>query len=129
MNALRNRVMLIGKLGADPEIKQLNSSPGAAPRTLAKFSLATDEVYRNAQGEKVTETQWHSITAWGRLAEIAAQYLTKGREVAVEGKIVYRSYEDAQGNRRFSTEIVINDLLMLGQKPKAETELDPLLVA
>lgn len=110
MNALRNKVQLIGNLGNDPEIKSLENG-----RKLAKFSLATNEVYRNAKGEKVTETQWHNVIAWGKTAEIIEQYLSKGREVALEGKLTSRSYETASGEKRYVTEVVANELLMLGK--------------
>ncbi len=110
MNALRNKVQLIGHLGQDPEIINLDSG-----KMLAKFSVATNEVYRDANGEKVTDTQWHNIVAWGKTAEIVAQYLGKGNEVAVEGKLVHRSYESKEGEKRYITEIRCNELLMLGK--------------
>ncbi|MDT8347324.1 MAG: single-stranded DNA-binding protein [Flavobacteriaceae bacterium] len=110
MNALRNKVQLIGNLGNDPEVKSLDNG-----RKLAKFSLATNEVYRNAKGEKVTETQWHNVIAWGKTAEIIEQYLSKGREVAIEGKLTSRSYETASGEKRYITEVIANELLMLGK--------------
>ena len=110
MNALRNKVQLIGHLGQDPEIINLDSG-----KTLAKFSVATNEVYRDANGDKVTDTQWHNIVAWGKTAEIVAQYLVKGNEVAVEGKLMHRSYESKEGEKRYITEIRCNELLMLGK--------------
>ena len=110
MNALRNKVQLIGHLGQDPEIINLDSG-----KMLAKFSVATNEVYRDANGEKVTDTQWHNIVAWGKTAEIVAQYLAKGNEVAVEGKLMHRSYESKEGEKRYITEIRCNELLMLGK--------------
>ena len=79
--------------------------------------MATSEVYRNAKGEKVTETQWHNLVMWGKLAEIAEKHLTVGKEVAVEGKLVNRSYNDKEGNTKYITEIQVNELLMLGVKP------------
>ena len=111
MNTLRNKVQLIGNLGNTPEIITLDSG-----KKLAKFSIATNENYKNAQGEKVTETQWHNIIAWNKTAEIAERFLEKGKEVAVEGKLTTRSYNDKDGNKRYVTEVVINELLLLGTK-------------
>lgn len=111
MYALRNRVQLIGNLGAKPEVK--NTENG---KKLAQFRLATSETYRNAKGEKVTETQWHRIVIWGKLAEVAEKYLDKGREVVIEGKLVSRSYNDKGGNKKYITEVQASDLLMLGSK-------------
>ncbi len=108
MNALRNKVQLIGNLGKDPEVIELENGG-----KLAKFSIATNENYKNAKGEKVTDTQWHNIVAWGKTAEIVENYLTKGKEVAVEGKLVNRSYENKEGEKRYVTEIRCNELLML----------------
>jgi single-strand DNA-binding protein len=110
MNALRNKVQLIGHLGNDPEIVNLESGT-----KLAKFSIATNETYKNAQGEKVEDTQWHNIVAWGKTAEIVESYLTKGKEVAIEGKLTNRSYETKTGEKRYITEIKCNELLMLGK--------------
>ncbi|HTM94058.1 MAG TPA: single-stranded DNA-binding protein [Flavisolibacter sp.] len=111
MYALKNKVQLIGNLGQNPEIKTLDGG-----KKMAKFSLATSEVYRNAHGEKVKETQWHNIVAWGKVAEIVEKYLTKGSEVAVEGKLTNRTYNDKEGNKKYFTEIQVNELLMLGEK-------------
>jgi single-strand DNA-binding protein len=110
MNAIKNRVQLIGNLGQDPEI--VNMENGGK---LAKFSIATSETYKNAKGEKVEDTQWHNIVAWGKTAEIVENYLTKGKQVAVEGKLVHRSYETKEGERRYITEVKCNELLMLGK--------------
>jgi single-strand DNA-binding protein len=111
MNTLRNKVQLIGNLGNNPEIITLDSG-----KKLAKFSIATNETYKNAQGEKITETQWHNVIAWNKTAEIVENYLEKGKEVAIEGKLTSRSYDDKEGNKRYITEIVVNELLMLGSK-------------
>ena len=108
---LRNKVQLIGNLGNDPEIITLESG-----KKLAKFSIATNEMYKNAQGEKVTDTQWHNVIAWNKTADIIEQYVTKGKEVAIEGKLMSRSYEDTEGVKRYVTEVVCNELLMLGSK-------------
>jgi single-strand DNA-binding protein len=111
MNSLRNRVYLIGRLGSDPEIKQLNGG-----KTLAKFSLATNENYTDAEGKKVKETQWHNLVAWGSTAKTAEKYLKKGSEIAIEGKLIHRNYEDKGGNKKFITEVQVNEFLMLGGK-------------
>ena len=111
MNSLRNKVQLIGNLGVKPEIKILESG-----KKMAKFSIATNETYKNAQGEKVTDTQWHNIVAWNKTAEIVEMFLEKGKEVAIEGKLTTRSWDDENGNKKYITEIVCNELLMLGSK-------------
>ena len=87
-------------------------------KKLARFSIATDEVYQNATGEKVTETQWHTLVAWGKIADVAEKYLEKGSEVAVEGKLVHRNYLDKEGNKKYVTEVQVNELLLLGGKPR-----------
>ena len=111
MSTLRNKVQLIGNLGNDPEIIALESG-----RKLAKFSLATNESYKDVNGEKQTKTDWHNIVAWGKTAEIIEKYVTKGKEVAVEGKLITRNYETKDGEKRYITEVVCNELLMLGSK-------------
>ena len=111
MNALRNKVQLIGNLGKNPEIITLDSG-----KKLAKFSIATNENYKNAKGEKITDTQWHNVIAWNKTAEIVEKYLVKGNEVAIEGKLTTRSYEDKTGEKKYITEIIVNELLMLGNK-------------
>ena len=110
MNALRNSVHLIGNLGQDPEIVTLENG-----NKLAKFSIATTDSYKNAEGEKVDDTQWHNIVAWGKTAEIVENYLVKGKQVAIEGKLTHRSYETKEGEKRYFTEIKCNELLMLGK--------------
>ena len=111
MNTLRNKVQLIGNLGNAPEIITLDSG-----KKLAKFSIATNDSYKNAQGEKVQDTQWHNIVAWNKTAEIVEKYLDKGKEVAIEGKLTTRSYDDKDGKKHYITEVVCNELLMLGNK-------------
>ena len=113
MNSLRNRVVLIGHLGSSPESKTLESGT-----SLTRFSLATTESYKNEKGEKISETQWHNLVAWGKVAEIASKFLDKGKEVAVEGKLVSRNYSDKEGIKRYITEIVVNDLLLIGSRSK-----------
>ncbi len=108
MNNLRNRVMLIGNLGQDPEIKTLESG-----KKVVHFTIATNDAYKNNDGQKVEETTWHNIVAWNGLAERAGKFLKKGREVAVDGRLVYRSYEDKKGVTKYITEIVLNEILLL----------------
>mgnify|MGYP001558007071 CR=1 FL=1 len=108
MNALRNKVQLIGNLGMDPEIKILDGG-----KKLAKMSIATNETYKNNKGEKVTETQWHNLIAWGKTAEICEKFLKKGSEIALEGKLVNRNYTDKEGIKRYVTEIEVSEILML----------------
>jgi single-strand DNA-binding protein len=110
MNALRNKVQLIGHLGNDPEITNLDSG-----KKLAKLKLATNETYKNDSGEKITDTQWHNVVAWGKTAEIIEKYVTKGKEIAIEGKLTHRSYEDKNGEKKYFTEVVANELLLLGK--------------
>ena len=109
MYAMKNKVQLIGNLGQAPEVKTTETG-----KKLAQFSVATNESYHNSEGEKVTETQWHHVVAWGKLAEIVEKYLSKGKEVAIEGKLVNRNYTDKQGVKHYITEVVAIDLLMLG---------------
>jgi single-strand DNA-binding protein len=111
MSTLRNKVQLIGNLGTQPEIITLESG-----KKLAKFTMATNESYKNAKGEKVTETQWHNIVAWGNTAHIIEQYVKKGEELAIEGKLTSRSYDDKDGHKKYITEVVANEILMLGKK-------------
>jgi single-strand DNA-binding protein len=111
MYTLKNKVQLIGRLGNDPDIKTLDGG-----KKLVRLNLATNEVYRNAQGEKITETQWHNVIAWGKVADIAEKYLKKGSELAVEGKLINRTYNDKEGNKKYATEVHINELLLMGEK-------------
>lgn len=111
MSTLRNQVQLIGHVGQDPEIKSFEGN-----RKLANLTIATNENYKNDKGEKVEETQWHRVTAWGKTAEIVEKYVTKGKEVAIEGKLIHRSYEDKNGDKKYVTEIVLSELMLLGGK-------------
>lgn len=110
MNTLRNKVQLIGHVGNEPEITNLESG-----KKRAKFSLATNETYKNDNGEKITETQWHPVVAWGKAAEIIEKYVSKGKEIAIEGKLSHRTYDDKNGDKRHTTEVVVNELLLLGK--------------
>jgi single-strand DNA-binding protein len=111
MKTLRNRVQLIGNLGNDPEIIQTESG-----KKIAKFNIATNEVFKNGDGERETNTEWHRVVCFGKTAEIVENYISKGREVAIEGKLTHNSWEDKDGNKRYSTEVVCNELVMLGGK-------------
>ena len=110
MSKLRNKVQLIGNLGNDPEILDLDGG-----KKLAKFSIATNDSYRNGAGEVVKDTQWHNVVAWGKTAEIIEKYVTKGKEIGVSGKLTSRSYETKEGEKRYTTEVVCNEVLMLGK--------------
>ena len=112
MNALRNKVQLIGRLGKDVEVMTFDDG-----KVKAHFPVATNEVFKNKEGEKVERTQWHDVVTWGGLAEVAGQHLKKGLEVAVEGRLSYRTYEDGEGHTRYITEVVANEMLMLDRKP------------
>jgi single-strand DNA-binding protein len=115
MYALKNKVQLIGNLGNAPLVK--NTENG---KKLARFSIATNETYRGRTGEKLTETTWHNVVAWGKVADIAEKFLTKGKEVAIEGKLINRNYIDKDGIKRNVTEIQISELLLIGsEKPAA----------
>ena len=111
MKSLRNKVQLIGNLGADPEIVSLDSG-----KLRAKFSIATNETYKNDNGEKITDTQWHNVVAWGKYAEIVKKYVKKGKEVAIEGRLNLRSYETKESEKRYITVITVNELLLLGKQ-------------
>jgi single-strand DNA-binding protein len=109
MRTIRNKVQLIGNVGNSPETKTLENS-----KKVASFSLATNEFYRNSQGDKVEQTQWHQIICWGNTAEIVEKYVAKGREIAVEGKLSNRSYEISDGSKRYISEIIASEILLLG---------------
>ena len=111
MYSLRNKVQLIGILGKKPEVKKTD-----AGKKLVKFSVATNEIYTNVKGEKVKETQWHNVIAWGKVADVAEKYLDKGVEIALEGKLITKDYLDKEGNKKYVTEIQVNELLLLGTK-------------
>src|SRR5579872_1968009 len=115
MSGSINKVILIGRLGKDPEVKYTsNGSP------VAKFTLATDEVYKDRAGEQQRRTEWHNIVAWNKLAEICGEYLTKGKQIYIEGGIRSRQWEDQSGNKRTSYEIIARTMQMLGSKADSE---------
>ena len=111
MNALRNKVQLIGNLGQTPEIVSFENG-----NKLAKISLATNEVYKNKEGKKMESVNWHNAIAWGKQADIIEKYVSKGQEIAIEGKLVTRSYENDKGEKRSKTEGQISEILLLGKK-------------
>ncbi|HRD57917.1 MAG TPA: single-stranded DNA-binding protein [Ferruginibacter sp.] len=111
MYALKNKVQLIGNLGNAPEVRNTESG-----KKLARFSLATNESYRNAKGEKVTDTQWHNVIAWGKVADIVEKFLVKGSEIVLEGKLINRNYTDKEGNKKYITEVEMGELVMMGGK-------------
>ena len=117
MSTLKNKVQLIGNVGNAPETKTLESG-----KKVANFSLATNEFYKNSEGEKVQNTQWHNIVAWGKIAEIVEKYVGKGKEVAIEGKLTSRSYETETGEKRYVTEVVADEILLLGTKDNTNAE-------
>ena len=106
-----NKVMLIGRLGRDPEMRYTPSG-----RPVTTFSLASSRTWNTSEGERRTETEWFTIVAWGSLAEICKEYLTKGQQVYVEGRLQTRHWDDAEGNKHTSTEIVANEMIMLGER-------------
>jgi len=110
-NALKNNVQLIGHLGKEIELKDLESG-----NKVAKVSLATNDYFTNAKGDKVEETQWHNLVAWGKTADWMHQLLTKGSEVLVHGKLVHRNYETKNGDKKYITEVVVRDFIKLGKK-------------
>ncbi|WP_125718273.1 single-stranded DNA-binding protein [Flavobacterium ustbae] len=110
MNALRNKVQLIGNVGNDPEIKNFDNG-----KKNAQLTIATHERYTNDKGEKVEQTEWHRVIAWGKTAELIEKYVVKGKEIAVEGKLTHRSYDDKNGEKRYVTEVVVNEILLLSK--------------
>lgn len=107
MSTLRNSVRLIGRVGNNPEVKNFDGG-----KKVATLTLATNEVYYNDKNEKVENTQWHNLVAWGKVAEIIEKFVEKGKEIAIEGKLTYRTYDDKEGNKRYVTEIVINEIVL-----------------
>lgn len=110
MNAMKNTVQLIGNVGNEPEIKTFDGG-----KKLANLTIATNDSYKNDKGEKVEQTEWHKVVAWGKTADIIEKYVTKGLQIAVEGKLTHRSYDDKNGEKRYITEVVVNEVLLLGK--------------
>lgn len=108
---MRNKVTLIGHLGNTPELKTFDGN-----KKMVRVSLATHENYKNKKGERVSDTTWHNVIAWGQLAELMSRYTQKGSEIAVEGKLVNKTYTDKEGIKRYTTEIHMSELLLLGSK-------------
>ncbi len=119
MNNLRNRVNLIGNIGLDPKVREIKGG-----RKVARFTLATTESYRNSEGEKVSDTQWHNIVVWGKQASFVENYLHKGQEIAVEGKITHREYTDDNDVKKYITEVVANQILVLNYRDKRPATAD-----
>lgn len=111
MSTIKNHVQLIGNVGQEPTITNLESG-----KKVARFSIATNENYKDNKGEKQTDTNWHTVVAWGRVAEIIEKYVTKGKEVGISGKLKTRTYETEDGNQRYVTEVEANEILLLGSK-------------
>lgn len=111
MSTLRNRVQLIGNVGSEPEVKSFEGG-----KKVANLTLATNESYRNEKGEKVEQTEWHRVVAWGKTAEIVEKYVNKGKEIAIEGKLTHRSYDDKNGEKRYITEVVASEITLFGSK-------------
>ena len=107
---MRNKVQLIGNVGQEPEIKTFEGG-----KKVATITIATSEVYYRENGDKVENTEWHKVTAWGKTADIIEKYVTKGKEIAIEGKLTHRSYDDKDGNKRYITEVVANELVLMGK--------------
>ena len=107
---MKNKVQLIGNVGQDPEVKTFEGG-----KKVASLTIATNEYYNNEKGEKIEDTQWHRVTDWWKLADLIEKYVTKGKEIGVEGKLVHRSYDDKDGIKRYITEVVINDILLLSK--------------
>ena len=110
---LRNQVQLIGRLGKDPEVKQFEDG-----KTKASMSVATNGYYLDKEGERVENTQWHHVVTWGNNAKIAEKYLKKGSELAVQGRLEYYSYDDKEGQKKYGTEVVALEVVLLGKAPK-----------
>jgi single-strand DNA-binding protein len=113
MKTLRNKVNLIGNLGVNPEVRTLDSGTKHA-----RVTIATNDSYKNAKGEKVTETQWHNLVAWGKTAELFEKYTKAGTKIAVEGKLVNRQYTDKSGQKKYITEVLVNEIMLLGNAVK-----------
>ena len=112
MSTIKNHVQLIGNVGQEPTITTLESG-----KKVIRLSLATNENYKNGKGEKQTDTNWHTIVAWGKTADIIEKFVNKGKEIGIVGKLKTRSYENKDGDQRYITEIIANEILLLNGKP------------
>ncbi len=115
MNAIKNQVQLIGRVGNDPELRSF-----ANGGKMLKLSLATHEIYKDSNGERIEKTQWHTILAWGKTAEHMTRHINKGDQIAISGKLVHRSYEGQDGIKRFITEVVVQEFMLLSQNVVSE---------
>ena len=111
MSTLRNKVQLIGNVGNTPETTTFESG-----KKVTRFSLATNESYHSGDGKKVQQTDWHNVVAWGKQADVIEKYVSKGKEVAIEGKLTSHSYENKAGEKKFITEVLVSEILLLGNK-------------
>ena len=109
MSTLKNQVQLIGNVGQEPQVTVLENG-----KKVARISLATNENYKNSKGEKQTNTDWHQLVAWGKVASLIEDYVFTGKEIAVQGKLSSRSYEDKEGVKRYVTEVIVSEILFLG---------------
>ena len=107
---MKNRVQLIGNAGNDPIVKKLDGG-----RKVANLTIATNEIYKNDKGERVEQTEWHMVVAWGKTAEIMEKFVTKGKQIAVDGKLTHRSYEDKNGEKRYISEVLVSEIMLLGK--------------
>lgn len=106
---MKNKVQLIGHVGQEPEVKTINN------KKVANITLATNDYFYNEKGDKVEQTEWHRVVAWGKPAEIIEKFVTKGKEIAIEGKLTHRSYDDKDGTKRYISEVLVNEILLLGK--------------
>ena len=114
MNNLKNSVQLIGNVGKDPEVKSLEGG-----KMLAKLTVATNETYRNNKGQDVTDTQWHNVVGWGKVAESMGKFVKKGNSVIIKGKLTHNSYEDSEGKMRYYSQVVVNEFMVLNKGDRA----------
>ena len=114
MSTIRNKVQLIGNAGKEPEIRNFESG-----KKVARFTMATNEIHWNSKGEKVEDCQWHNLVCWGKTAAFVEKFITKGKELAIEGKLISRAYENTEGEKKYTTEILTSEILLLGSSEKS----------
>ncbi|WP_268848253.1 single-stranded DNA-binding protein [Flavobacterium aestivum] len=107
---MKNRVQLIGNAGNDPIVKTLDGG-----RKVANLAIATNDSYKNDKGERIDQTEWHTVVAWGKTAEIIEKFVTKGKQIGIDGKLTHRSYEDKNGYKRYITEVLANEITLFGK--------------